>query len=196
MQETWETQVQTLSQEDALAKEIETHSSIIAWRIPRTEEPGRLQATGSESDTTEVTHVYTYSCNVVISFGCTPKGISYTQPLFFWISSPFRSPQMDEESRLCVQEAFSSIYFIHSSVYMSMPTSQLTASVPSWYPHICSPCLCLYFCFANKFICTIFLHSTHKQYYVFLFLTYFTLCDRLKVHPRLCKWHRFVLFYD
>ena len=51
MQDTWETQVQTLSQEDALAKEIETHSSIIAWRIPRTEEPGGLQATGSQSQT-------------------------------------------------------------------------------------------------------------------------------------------------
>ena len=50
MQETW---VQFLSQEDPLEKEMETHSSIPAWRIPWTEEPDRLQSMGSqESDTT------------------------------------------------------------------------------------------------------------------------------------------------
>ena len=37
-----ETQVQSLGQEDPLEKEIETHSSILAWKIPWTEEPGRL----------------------------------------------------------------------------------------------------------------------------------------------------------
>ena len=40
------TQVQTLGQEDALEKEMATHSSILAWRIPWTEEPGRLQSIG------------------------------------------------------------------------------------------------------------------------------------------------------
>ena len=38
----WETQVQSLSQEDILEKEMTTHSSILAWKIPWTEEPGRL----------------------------------------------------------------------------------------------------------------------------------------------------------
>ena len=42
----WETQVQTLGQEDPLEKEMETHSSILAWKIPWTEEPGRLQSMG------------------------------------------------------------------------------------------------------------------------------------------------------
>ena len=37
-----ETQVQSLGQEDALEKETATHSSILAWRIPWTEEPGEL----------------------------------------------------------------------------------------------------------------------------------------------------------
>ena len=37
-----------LSQEDPLEKEMATHSSILAWRIPWTEEPGRLQPTGSQ----------------------------------------------------------------------------------------------------------------------------------------------------
>ena len=39
MQETW---VQFLGQEDPLEKEMATHSSILAWRIPQIEEPGRL----------------------------------------------------------------------------------------------------------------------------------------------------------
>ena len=43
MQETW---VQSLGQEDPLEKEMATHSSILAWRIPWTEEPGRLQSMG------------------------------------------------------------------------------------------------------------------------------------------------------
>ena len=47
------THVQSLSQEDLLEKEMATHCSILAWKIPWTEEPGRLQLTGSkESDMT------------------------------------------------------------------------------------------------------------------------------------------------
>ena len=44
MQETW---VQFLGQEDPLEKEMSTHSHILAWRIPWTEETGRLQSIGS-----------------------------------------------------------------------------------------------------------------------------------------------------
>ena len=48
-QEIW---VQSLGQEDPLEKDMATHSSILAWRMPWTEEPGRLQSMGSqESDT-------------------------------------------------------------------------------------------------------------------------------------------------
>ena len=42
----WETQVQSLVWEDPLEKEMATHSSILAWKIPWTEEPGRLQSMG------------------------------------------------------------------------------------------------------------------------------------------------------
>ena len=45
MQETW---VQSLGHEDPLEKEMATHSSIDAWKIPRTEEPGGLQSMGSQ----------------------------------------------------------------------------------------------------------------------------------------------------
>ena len=48
MQETW---VQALSQEDLLEEGLVTYSSILAWRIPWTEEPGRLQSIGSQSQT-------------------------------------------------------------------------------------------------------------------------------------------------
>ena len=44
----WETQVQSLDWEDPLEKEMATYSSILAWRIPWIEEPGRLQSTGSQ----------------------------------------------------------------------------------------------------------------------------------------------------
>ena len=43
-----ETQVPFLGMEDPLEKEMATHSSILAWRIPWTEEPGRLQSMGSQ----------------------------------------------------------------------------------------------------------------------------------------------------
>ena len=42
-----ETQVQSLGREDLLEKEMATHSRTLAWKIPWTEEPGRLQSTGS-----------------------------------------------------------------------------------------------------------------------------------------------------
>ena len=46
----WETRVQTLGQEGLLEKEMATHSSILAWKIPCTEEPGRLQSMGSQEN--------------------------------------------------------------------------------------------------------------------------------------------------
>ena len=43
-----ETRVRSLGSEDLLEKEMATHSSVLAWRIPWTEEPGGLQSTGSQ----------------------------------------------------------------------------------------------------------------------------------------------------
>ena len=48
MQETQQIQVQSLGQEDPLDEEMATHSSILAWKIPWTEEPGGLQSMGSQ----------------------------------------------------------------------------------------------------------------------------------------------------
>ena len=62
MQETRETQVQFLSQEDPLEEGMVTHASIPAWRVPWTEEPGGLQSTVSQivghDRATEHTHMH------------------------------------------------------------------------------------------------------------------------------------------
>ena len=47
----WETQVQFLGREDLLEKEMATHSSTVAWKIPWMEEPGRLQSVELQSQT-------------------------------------------------------------------------------------------------------------------------------------------------
>ena len=57
IRETW---VQSLGWEDSLGKEMAIHSSILAWEIPGTEEPGGLQSTRlQESDITELLHTNT-----------------------------------------------------------------------------------------------------------------------------------------
>ena len=79
----WETQVQSLGQEDPLEKGMATHSNILAWRIPWTEEPGGLQSMGSQrvgkygaTNTNQHLHV-------------CPK--LYRSDLFFLITLPFPS---------------------------------------------------------------------------------------------------------
>ena len=58
MEEMW---FQSLAQEDSLEKEMATHFSSLAYKIPWTEEPGRLQSTGSKkSDMDEHTHTHTH----------------------------------------------------------------------------------------------------------------------------------------
>ena len=44
----WETWVLSLDQEEPLKEDMETHSSLLAWRIPWAEEPGELQSMGSQ----------------------------------------------------------------------------------------------------------------------------------------------------
>ena len=56
----WETWVRSLGWEDPLEKETATHSSILDWRIPRTEETGRCPWCRKESDTTEWLSLFTY----------------------------------------------------------------------------------------------------------------------------------------
>ena len=64
MKEMQEIQVQSLSQEDTLEEEMATHSSILAWEISWTEEPGWLQSMGSQKSQTKLnmhTHTHTHT---------------------------------------------------------------------------------------------------------------------------------------
>ena len=70
MQETQESQVRSLGQEDALEEEMATHCIILAWKIPWTEEPGGLQSMGSH----RVGH--DWPCTLT-TFAETPKTVPY-----------------------------------------------------------------------------------------------------------------------
>ena len=63
MKETW---VRSLGWEDPLEKEMATHSSVLAWRIPWTEEPGGLQSTGSQ----RVRHDWVTSLSFFLYYFC------------------------------------------------------------------------------------------------------------------------------
>ena len=67
---TWETWVRSLGWEDPLEKEMATHSSTLAWKIPWTEEPGRLQPTGSQrvGHAERLHFTFTYQYITVLSF--------------------------------------------------------------------------------------------------------------------------------
>ena len=75
-----QTRVQSLGQEDSLEKEMATHSSILAWKIPWTEKPGGLQSMGSQSQTRLSDFTFHFSIdfndwlkNVVKSINCWVK---------------------------------------------------------------------------------------------------------------------------
>ena len=75
MQETW---VQSLGREDLLEKEMVTCSSILAWKIPWTEKPGRLQAMGSQSRTQLSDFTFHFLGNVHLKFyGPFSIGLSF-----------------------------------------------------------------------------------------------------------------------
>ena len=64
VQETW---VWSLGQEDPLEKGMATHSSVVAWRIPWTEEPGGLHSRGSKARLDWVTGTFTFTFRVIIN---------------------------------------------------------------------------------------------------------------------------------
>ena len=69
------------------------------------------------------------------------------------------------------------VYICQSQTPRSSHHHHPTPAFPPWYPYVCSLHLCLYFCLANRFICTIFLDSTYmRQYMIFVFLWLTSLC--------------------
>ena len=81
--ETQETQVRSLGQKDPLEKGMATHSSTLAWKIPWTEEPGRLQSSSIQ-----------FSRSVVSdTMDCSPPGSSFhgvpQASILEWVAIPF-----------------------------------------------------------------------------------------------------------
>ena len=97
VQEMQETRVQSLGQEDPLEKEVATRPSILAWRIPWTEEPGGLWSVGSQRVGYNIVteHAGMCSCFTMLSVSAIQQSESaiclHISPLF-WISFPYRSP--------------------------------------------------------------------------------------------------------
>ena len=89
----------------------------------------------------------------------------------FWISFPFRSPKSTEQSSLSYTVGSHQLSISYTILYQqciydnpNFPIHPTPSSTfPSWCPYVCSLHLCLYFCFANKIICTIFLDSTYTR---------------------------------
>ena len=105
MQEMQESRVQSLGWEDHLEGEMATHSSILAWRIPWTEEPGRLQSMGLQKSQTQLKCLSTtlhgrnlgfYHCDSAISkVGHHPMSPFFCNPPFHLVTillSVFRYP--------------------------------------------------------------------------------------------------------
>ena len=72
MGETW---VQSLGREDPLEKEMATHSSTLAWKIPWTEKPGRLQS--KDLNTTERLHFVSFLSPAILIPACALSGLAF-----------------------------------------------------------------------------------------------------------------------
>ena len=118
-----EASVRPLGQEDPLEKRLATHSSILAWRIPWTEEPGGLPYTESQRighswTTNAFTSQLLFGVGLVSAVGRGEPALCKHSPSF-WISSPCRSAESTEQSSLTLQWGSSVAcfkYFIHRSV--------------------------------------------------------------------------------
>ena len=93
---------------------------------------------------------------------------------------PSSSPQSIEQTSLCNIVGSHQLSILCTRVYtcQSQPLGSSYLLFSPWCPYVCSPRVCFYFCFANKFVYIIFLDSTYiHQYIVFVFhfLTCFTL---------------------
>ena len=78
MQETQELQVQSLGEKDPLEEEMVTHTSILAWKIPWSEEPGGLQSMRSQSQTqlSNCTHTYSNGVYSLVEDICIKQMVS------------------------------------------------------------------------------------------------------------------------
>ena len=99
----WETRVRFLGWEDPLGKEMATHSSILAWKIPWTEDPGRLQSMGLQ----RVGHDWATSLHSLILLFQLPHlgKICYLNSIFFSNTHPWEFKTRNEESVVSKQKS-------------------------------------------------------------------------------------------
>ena len=150
MQEIW---VQSLGWEDPLEKEMATHSSILAWRISWTEEPGGLQSTGSQSRTQQ--SYFTFTVILVHVLQIFKKSNYYTQSV----------QHSDKLVLFLIEQAYfyCSKYVTHLVIYIFQCYSLKSSHpcLPPLSPKVCSLHLCLLCCPAHRMIRTIFLDSIY-----------------------------------
>ena len=116
----WETRVQSLGREDLLEKEIATHSSILAWKIAWTEEPGRLQSMVSQ----RVGHDWATLLTYLLS---DPRGRKY--------STSANCSHPDRAGR--GQRRLRSTSELHSPEVECRKTEAYSAAYPSLITHHC-----------------------------------------------------------
>ena len=113
MQDTW---VRSLDWEDLLKEGMATHSNILVWRIPRIEEPGRLQSTGSQrvghTEQLTFTFIFTHTAYYIYTDPEGRWGVSFPQEWF-----------MDGVSHLDSEQAELSAQHLRCALHSHLPLS-------------------------------------------------------------------------
>ena len=139
----WETWVQSLGWEDPLEKEMTTHSSTFAWKIPWTEEPGRLQSMGSQRvrpDWTTSLSLFTFTLSGLLPAGTppgSPPGIpAWNDPYWPWQGSQRNEPPSNILRELPWQNLYPTLAsrkdFTHTSPTWRAVFLPLQTSLLSW----------------------------------------------------------------
>ena len=138
-----ETQIQSLGWEDPLEKEMASHSSILAWRFPWTEEPGRLWSRGLQ----RVGH--DWLANTRWSFSSTishplPPPVSNSYCLSTWCQPLYASHCTVQGTALEDEKCFVSIwacsffmYYLYEKCYKPIRVHHYIASCVNWVPKLC-----------------------------------------------------------
>ena len=135
MLETW---VRSLGLEDLLEKEISTHSSILAWKIPWTEEPGRLQSMGSQ----RVRHDWV----TLLTYFLLPKHSSLTRKrwasLFLFCLVKIAFLHVDLQFQCVEHQVLMGGGIAFFPCYMKLTLPQLKVLVAQSCPTLCDPMDC------------------------------------------------------
>ena len=141
MQETQEMWVRFLGQEDPLEEDMATHCSILAWKIPRTKEPGRLQSRGlqaSDTDTTErLSTVLPCSTDVELSYCICPLP-AYTGTVKMITTASLLQEGLSLERRKCSTATFLKGVFwpCQAACSILVPQPGIEPRPQQWKPQI------------------------------------------------------------